>query len=182
MATILFLTFGLYLLISQNNNSRSIQFFTLSKQNNNLSIFANHKFDTSLILELILSALNSGVSIPRCLEIIGQKMNNSTGRELKTVSKKLKLGDTWTSSWKSVSPSLQSIGSALEDAWQSGTSPTTFIKLKIDQLQKDKLYKAKTAGEQLSVKIVLPLGACFLPSFIFIGIIPVIMSLIINLF
>jgi hypothetical protein len=109
-------------------------------------------------------------------------MQNKTGKELQVISKKLKLGNTWSFSWANCSPTLSYIESSLEDAWNNGSSPESLIKLKIEQVRKDKLYRAKIAGEQLGVKIVIPLGLCFLPSFIFIGILPVILSLISNLF
>ncbi|MDR3116679.1 MAG: type II secretion system F family protein [Bifidobacteriaceae bacterium] len=186
METILFLTLSIYVFLTNANYKRKFLFQGPQNQfkglYNNKNIFARHIFDTGLILQLILAALKSGISIPRSLEIIGKAMENKTGDELKTISKKLKLGLPWTLAWKNTSARFNPIINSLEDAWNNGSSPESIINLKIEQLRKDKLYRAKTAGEQLGVKIVIPLGLCFLPSFIFIGILPVIISLVGNLF
>ncbi|MDR2748603.1 MAG: type II secretion system F family protein [Bifidobacteriaceae bacterium] len=179
MEAVLFLTTSLYLLFS-NQNSKSSSHFEMSfKRMNNP--FEKHTFDTSLIMELVLSSIGRGISIPRSLEVIGASMENKTGKELQIISRKLKLGNTWSFSWKGCSKSLTYIESSLEDAWINGSSPESLIRLKIEQIRKDKLYRAKTAGEKLGVKIVIPLGLCFLPSFIFIGILPVILSMVNNL-
>ncbi|MDR3152524.1 MAG: type II secretion system F family protein [Bifidobacteriaceae bacterium] len=186
METILFLTLSIYFFQTNYNYKRTV-FSQNSKTQindltNNRRIFAKHRFDTGLILQLISAALKAGISIPRSLEIIGNAMENKFGDELKITSKKLKLGLMWCKAWEKTSQFLAPIADSLEDAWNNGLSPESIINLKIKQLRKDKLFRAKTAGEQLGVKIVVPLGLCFLPSFIFIGVLPVIISLVNNLF
>jgi len=40
---------------------------------------------------------------------------------------------------------------------------------------------ARTAAARLGVRLVLPLGACFLPAFVLIGLVPVLLALGIDL-
>jgi hypothetical protein len=73
---------------------------------------------------------------------------------------------------------LKKIKECLENSWYRGSSPVQAIDSYILDLSGYKDRENRKVAEQLSVKIVTPLGLCFLPSFIFIGVLPVLIALL----
>jgi tight adherence protein B len=65
----------------------------------------------------------------------------------------------------------------LEDSFIKGHSPIGPINAKIHKLKMESSKRMKVMGEELVIQLIVPLGACYLPSFIFIGIIPTIIGM-----
>ncbi|MCH9276763.1 hypothetical protein JS533_010845, partial [Bifidobacterium amazonense] len=65
---------------------------------------------------------------------------------------------------------------ALEPAWRRGASPVMRLEAAIDQLDSDERSRIEESAGRLSVRLLLPTGLCFLPSFIIVGVIPAIAS------
>jgi tight adherence protein B len=67
--------------------------------------------------------------------------------------------------------------SCLENSYKTGSSPIGAIDAGIDNIYNSQLQQFVKKGEELTVKLTVPLGSCYLPSFILIGIIPTIIAL-----
>lgn len=74
------------------------------------------------------------------------------------------------------------LADALEPSWRHGVSPILRIEAVIEQLDRDDRRGIEDAGARLSVRILLPVGLCFLPSFIMIGVIPCLAAFASDLF
>jgi tight adherence protein B len=68
----------------------------------------------------------------------------------------------------------------LEDAYTLGSSPIPVIGAKIQEYQRQTSEKYRTGAEKLAVELVIPLGLCYLPSFICIGVVPVILAFLLG--
>ncbi|MDU5164796.1 MAG: type II secretion system protein F, partial [Actinomyces sp.] len=66
---------------------------------------------------------------------------------------------------------------ALESSWTSGNAPETMLARSASWERRARLAEAKTRAEELSVRLVGPLGACFLPAFLALGIAPLLATL-----
>jgi tight adherence protein B len=66
----------------------------------------------------------------------------------------------------------------LESTYRLGHSPVGTINAKISSLRSSMKREVCVTGEELSVKIIVPVAAFFLPSFILIGVIPTILALL----
>ncbi|MFT8639153.1 tadC protein [Bifidobacterium sp.] len=64
------------------------------------------------------------------------------------------------------------LAEALEPSWRHGVSPVLRIEAVIEQLDRDYRRDIEEAGSRLAVRVLLPVGLCFLPSFIMVGVIP----------
>ncbi|WP_136192938.1 hypothetical protein [Actinomyces procaprae] len=64
----------------------------------------------------------------------------------------------------------------LRPGWEDGASPAPLLAGTAASLRAGRQAADAEAAERLAVRLVLPLGTCFLPAFIILGIVPVVMS------
>lgn len=69
----------------------------------------------------------------------------------------------------------------LEPTWKKGAPPVVSLIALEEELQQKEIAILEENGAKLSVRLLLPVGICFLPAFIFFAIIPQIGSLIGNI-
>ncbi|WP_126030462.1 tadC protein [Bifidobacterium callimiconis] len=104
------------------------------------------------------------------------------GREMIRVARALNRGADWDNAWGVADPdgpdaaALAVIRSALEPSWKHGISPLLRIETTIEQIDRDERQRIEEAAAKLSVRVLVPMGLCFLPAFILIGVIPSIIS------
>jgi len=130
-----------------------------------------------VILELLVAALQTGVSIPRALKTVGAAASGSDGNTLIKAGRQLELGATWDQAWRNARHELRTVSEALRAAWEVGASPTTSLRAAGEAAQRRQLEASKMAAGKLSVQLVLPLGLCLLPAFVLIGLVPVLLAL-----
>lgn len=135
------------------------------------------ELDAVLVLELVGAALATGAALPRALAVVGEAVGGRTGDALRSAGAALLLGATWASAWADAPPAVAVVAGALEGAWTSGASPAAALRARADRLRRERRRAVRTAAARLSVHLVLPLGACFLPAFVLVGLVPVVLSL-----
>ena len=134
-----------------------------------------------LLVEVLRSGLESGLGIAQVLSKTGARLPNAQGRALILVAETLTNGLPWEEAWQTTekhataeqTADLSWLQRHLEQGWKNGNDLALSL-----QLCKQTLFdQVKNAGEQasgkLGAKIVLPLGLCFLPAFICLGLVPV---------
>lgn len=147
--------------------------------------------DPILGLHMIMVALRSGVSIPRALNTVGDAMPGGRGLWMESVSKALLSGCTWREAWsapysvdystKSGSNSLMLshwLSTSLEESWCCGASPVPVLRALTNNYEQSLRNVARQETARLSVRLLLPVGLCFLPAFLCIGILPTIVSMV----
>ncbi|KXA18098.1 type II secretion system F family protein [Gardnerella vaginalis] len=142
--------------------------------------------DPILGLQMIIVALKSGVAITRALDAVGCALPASKGIWLKRVSKALISGSTWREAWsaphvyfnKKDKNSYSSLvlsawlKNSLSESWSYGSSPVPVLNAVLQNYEQSMKNIAKKESSRLSVRLLLPVGLCFLPAFIFVGILP----------
>ncbi|WEV66114.1 MULTISPECIES: hypothetical protein [unclassified Bifidobacterium] len=73
---------------------------------------------------------------------------------------------------------LTVIDDALKSTWTRGVSPVGPLESAVEQLDARARASIEQSAQRLSVRLLLPTGLCFLPSFMLIGIVPAIGSFI----
>ena len=66
---------------------------------------------------------------------------------------------------------------ALEASWTAGTAPDGMLARCATWERRTRLVDARTKAEELSVRLVGPLGVFFLPAFLLLGIAPLLAHL-----
>ena len=142
--------------------------------------------DPILGLQMMIVALKSGVAITRALDAVGSSIPGGKGICLRNVSRALLSGDTWMEAWsapyvcfdkKDKNPSASFVLSmwlrqSLRESWSCGSSPVPVLIAILQNYEQSMQNVARTESSRLSVRLLLPVGLCFLPAFIFVGILP----------
>lgn len=131
--------------------------------------------DGALACDLIASALACGVAIPRALEALAEAC---AAEALSWAAASLRLGANWADAWEGTPLWSRPLRDALEASWTSGTAPDTLLARSAAWERRSRLVDAKTQAEELSVRLVGPLGAFFLPAFLTLGIAPLLAHLV----
>ena len=130
-----------------------------------------------VVLELVVSVLQTGASIPRALIAVGIALPGREGSLLKRAGRQLELGAPWANAWRDSGQELELLCEGLRQAWEAGTSPTASLRTAGETARRKQMESSRLAAARLAVRLVLPLGLCLLPAFILIGLVPVLMSL-----
>lgn len=65
---------------------------------------------------------------------------------------------------------------ALAPTWERGAPPGPALAAAADAERRDARTRAATSAGRLGVRLVLPLGTCYLPAFVLVGLVPVLVS------
>jgi len=148
--------------------------------------------DVPVVLELLGAALRAGAGVPRALEATGAALagamppgasgsRSADGVALRAAADALRLGADWDGAWRDAPDRLGPAHRALRGAWTDGASPTGALRAAGEELLRARRAAARTAAARLAVRLVLPLGACYLPAFVLIGLVPVLLALGVDL-
>jgi len=138
--------------------------------------------DPVLLLDVVDAALVAGAPVPRALDVVGDAMGGEVGAALRRAGAALLLGASWSSAWARSPEGARHLADALESAWQSGVAPGLVLRARADQLRRERRTRTREAAARLGVHLVLPLGLCFLPAFVLLGLVPLVISLAGGLF
>ncbi|MFF3066214.1 type II secretion system F family protein [Oerskovia sp. NPDC057915] len=133
--------------------------------------------EIGVLLELLGAAVRAGTSVPRALEAVGQVIGGPDGAALHRAGAAVVLGAGWAEAWAGAPPRLAVVQAALGLAWEQGAAPGEALRAAGEQLRSDQQAAARQAAARLAVHLVLPLGVCFLPAFVLVGLLPVLLSL-----
>ena len=131
--------------------------------------------DGALTCDLVASALACGAAIPRALDALADACAAET---LSWAAASLRLGATWADAWEDAPEWSHPLRDALEASWTSGTAPETLLARSAAWERRSRLVDAKAQAEELSVRLVGPLGVFFLPAFLALGIAPLLAHLV----
>ena len=79
-------------------------------------------------------------------------------------------------------PALAPVGRALVRSVESGAALTTALISCVEQLRAERGADLERRARAVGVKAVLPLAACFLPAFVLLAVVPIVGSLVMDLF
>ena len=135
------------------------------------------RVEIAVVLDLVGAALTAGSGVPRALEATGRALGGPDGRALGSVAAALLLGAPWETAWAAAPARFATLAGALRPAWTHGSAPREALRVAGVQIRQDAAARAQTEAARLGVRLVLPLGLCFLPAFVLIGLVPVLLSL-----
>jgi len=139
--------------------------------------------DPALLLDLVAVALAAGAPVPAALAAVGATWPGRTGLVLARAARALELGAPWDIAWTGADTAgARSLAGALEPAWTAGASPVALLRTAADQVRARRRERTKVAAGRLGVRLMVPLAVCYLPAFVLVGLVPVIVSLASGLF
>lgn len=137
--------------------------------------------DLPLGLDLVAACLVAGAPLVRALEVTSQAVGGPLGDELAVVARALRLGGSPQQACARLrspdAPSaLAAVARAFGRADESGSRLATQLLALADRERDAAHGRALDAARRVGVAAVAPLGACFLPAFVVLGVVPVVVG------
>ncbi len=145
--------------------------------------------DLPLLLDLLASCLTGGAPLPAAAKAVAQAVPGPAGRRLSAVCAALAVGSPPAEAWAALARDPSGgVGAGDEDPLAAtaralgraadGGAPVAGA---VSRLAADARAQGRSRGEQAARRVgvlaVAPLGLCFLPAFVLIGIVPVVAGL-----
>lgn len=132
--------------------------------------------DVAVLADILGAAIASGASIPAALGALGRAVPGEQGEQFVRVAATLGLGGSWSSAWAQADAQYQVLARALQPAWEDGVAPGSLLTHAASQIRRRRAEAAREAAARLGVRLVLPMGLCWLPAFVLLGLAPVLLS------
>jgi pilus assembly protein TadC len=132
--------------------------------------------EVPVLVELLSAAVRAGAGVPRALSATGSAVGGEDGSALVRAAEALRLG-----AWRDAPARLDVVKRSLRGAWVDGAAPTEALRAAGAEHAHERRAAARSAAARLAVRLVLPLGACFLPAFVLVGLVPVLLALGVDL-
>ncbi|WP_187774239.1 type II secretion system F family protein [Lolliginicoccus suaedae] len=129
-----------------------------------------------LALDLYSACLAAGLGPATAAQAVFRATGTTFfGRAAELLGIGLDTGAAWESA--ATTPGEQSFARAAQRSHRTGTQLTATSRSAAQALRDDEHHAATARAERASVLIAAPLGLCFLPAFLCLGIIPVVVGL-----
>nr|WP_106582084.1 type II secretion system F family protein [Murinocardiopsis flavida] len=127
-----------------------------------------------LTVELLAAALRAGSTMPAALDAVTGAVRGPLGAELVAVAERLRLGADPAAAWRSLDhpEELAALGRALARASTTGAPVADVLQRHADDLRSQARSRTVATAQRTGGLAVLPLGLCFLPAFVLIGVVP----------
>lgn len=132
--------------------------------------------DLPAAVHLIGACLAGGAPPGLALATVAAAMGGPVGEELLAVHHRLELGADPVAVWRDVAghPQLAPLGRVLARAHESGASVRVAVERLAAELRDGALHDAQARARTVEVRSAAPLGLCFLPAFVLIGVVPLV--------
>ena len=131
-----------------------------------------------LAAQLLAAALAAGSSPVLAAEAVALVLGGPLGAALRAAAAAARVGVEPASAWMGMGsdPALRSLARALAGAVTRGASPTPVLERVAYDARDALRWAAEARARSLGAKAAAPLGLCFLPAFVLVGIVPVIVA------
>jgi Flp pilus assembly protein TadB len=136
-----------------------------------------------LLADLVGACLAAGTTLDAALDAAALATPGPLADEVAAAVRSVRLGVPSRAAWAPLldphrPPPVRALGRALARSTDSGSAPAALLRALAD----DARTAARTAGDlaarRAAVLAVLPLGLCFLPAFVLLGIVPLVAGLL----
>ncbi|GAC1327220.1 MAG: hypothetical protein NVSMB13_13290 [Mycobacteriales bacterium] len=132
--------------------------------------------DLPTALDLLAACLAGGSALTPALSVVAAATGGPLGALLEQVAVTSGLGASASQAWSRLAgpPELVAAGRAIARVADSGAAVADTISRLAEDQRRRVAAAAAVAARRAGVLAVLPLGLCFLPAFVLIGIVPVV--------
>ncbi len=125
---------------------------------------------------MLAACLAAGAHVDQALASVGEALGGDVGTLLKGVARLSTLGAPPEVAWAAASADSRwaPVARAVIRAHYSGAALTDVLTRVAEERRRALRADAETAVARAGVRAVLPLGLCFLPAFVFLGVVPVV--------
>ncbi|SFC17464.1 Type II secretion system (T2SS), protein F [Nocardioides terrae] len=135
------------------------------------------------LARLMAAALAAGAAPAEAAQAVADALPGPGGARLARAAARLRLGADPVGVWQGLAadPALAPLGRALARGQSSGSSVVASVERLGEELARAARSDAEDRARRVGVKAAVPLGVCLLPSFLLIGIVPLVGGLLTSL-
>jgi pilus assembly protein TadC len=127
-------------------------------------------------LDLLAACLSAGAPLEQALAAVGHAFDGEVGQVLSAVARGGLLGAPVEAAWSAClgDPAGAPVARAVIRAHHSGAALTDVLVHQAADRRRALRSDAHAAAQRAGIHAVLPLGVCFLPAFVLVGVVPVV--------
>ena len=135
------------------------------------------------LARLMAAALGAGAAPSAAAQAVADALPGPGGARLARAAARLRLGADPVAVWQGLAaePAMAPLGRALARGQSSGASVVVSVERLGEELARAARADAEDRARRVGVKAAVPLGVCLLPSFLLIGIVPLVAGLLTSL-
>ncbi|MEV4944216.1 type II secretion system F family protein [Streptomyces sp. NPDC053755] len=132
-----------------------------------------------LAADLLAACASAGAGPGEAAEAVGRSLGGPVGERLARTAAELRLGGEPAEVWRRFGaiPGAGGLARCLERAGSSGAPAAEAIARQAAGLRAEHARRAATRAQRAQVLITAPVGLCFLPAFLAVGVAPVVVGL-----
>ncbi|MEU8529777.1 type II secretion system F family protein [Streptomyces sp. NPDC048629] len=132
-----------------------------------------------LAADLLAACVSSGAGPGQAAEAVGRSLDGPVGAALLRTAAELRLGGEPAEVWRRFGaiPGAEGLARCLERAGSSGAPAAEAVSRLAAGLREARAREAETRAQRAQVLITAPVGLCFLPAFLALGVAPVVIGL-----
>jgi Flp pilus assembly protein TadB len=135
--------------------------------------------DLPVAADLLAACLVAGSAPEAALGAVGPAVGGPVGAALESVLVALQLGADPRAAWAPFArdPDLGPLARAVARALDSGAPLAAVVERCAEDLRQRRRSSAEVAARAVAVRAAAPLGLCFLPAFVLLGVVPTVLGL-----
>ncbi len=129
--------------------------------------------------DLLAACLAAGAGPVEAAEVVGESLGGPVGEALARSGAELRLGGEPGSAWGRLAgiPGAWALADCLERAARTGAPAAEPVSRIASGLREDRARQAGARAQRAAVLVTAPVGLCFLPAFLAIGVAPVVIGM-----
>ncbi|MQA83092.1 MAG: type II secretion protein F [Streptosporangiales bacterium] len=135
--------------------------------------------DLPMAADLLAACLLAGAPLDRAADAVSDVLDGPLAEELADATARIRLGAEPAAVWRSLAfvPAMAPLGRALARAADSGAPLADALVRLADEQRSARRRAAFVAAQKVGVWAAAPLGLCFLPAFVLLGVVPLIVGI-----
>lgn len=129
--------------------------------------------------DLLAACLAAGAAPVEAAEVVGESLGGPVGERLALAGAELRLGGEPGSAWGRLAqiPGARALAECLERAARTGAPAAEPVSRLATALREDRARQAGARAQRAAVLVTAPVGLCFLPAFLAVGVAPVVIGM-----
>jgi Flp pilus assembly protein TadB len=133
--------------------------------------------DLPIACDLLVVCLAAGLPVAGALAAVATAVPGAVGDQIGQVSGLYRLGADPRRAWADVQPHLTGLGRIVVRAGESGSAITAGLRSLATEARAAERAAAEAAVRRAGVWVLAPLGLCFLPAFVCLGVAPLVLGI-----
>jgi Flp pilus assembly protein TadB len=133
--------------------------------------------DLPIAVQLLGACLAAGAAPANAVLVVAEALAGPIGDELRQTHHRLVLGVDPVAVWQTVDGPLLPLGRTMVRAYESGASVRVAIEALAGDVRSDARLRVESLARSVEVRASAPLGVCFLPAFVLLGVVPMVVGI-----